>query len=210
MSDNFLWGYATASFQVEGAVDVDGRGPSIWDTFTHISGNVADGSNADVSVDQYHRAEEDVVLLKKLGAKAYRFSISWSRIIPLGGKDDPINEAGVEYYAKLIELCHAQGIVPFVTLHHWDTPQALVDRYGGMLNTQKFVPDFERYATVCFNRFGKDVRHWLTFNEPWVIAILGYGTGAFAPGRSSNRSHRAVGDSSTEPWIVRISDSNCW
>ncbi|ORY78256.1 putative beta-glucosidase [Protomyces lactucae-debilis] len=202
MSDNFLWGYATASFQVEGAVDADGRGPSIWDTFTHIPGNIADGSNADVSVDQYHRAEEDIMLLKTLGARAYRFSISWSRVIPLGGKDDPVNEAGVEYYAKLIELCHAHGIVPFVTLHHWDTPQALVDRYGGMLNTQKFVPDFERYATVCFDRFGRDVRHWLTFNEPWVISILGYGIGAFAPGRSSNRSHRAVGDSSTEPWIV--------
>jgi beta-glucosidase len=206
--EQFLWGFATAAFQVEGAVCEGGRGPSIWDTFTKVPGNIADGTNADVSVDQFHLLEQDVKLLKSLGARAYRFSISWSRIIPLGGQNDPVSEAGIQYYEKLIELCRTQGITPFVTLHHWDTPQALVDRYGGMLNTERFVPDFERYATVCFERFGNRVRHWLTFNEPWVISILGYAAGAFAPGRSSDRSHRAEGDSSTEPWIVSCFHAN--
>nr|Q25BW4.1 RecName: Full=Beta-glucosidase 1B; AltName: Full=Cellobiase 1B [Phanerodontia chrysosporium]AHH92833.1 beta-galactosidase [synthetic construct]BAE87009.1 beta-glucosidase [Phanerodontia chrysosporium] len=199
---DFLWGFATASFQIEGATDVDGRGKSIWDDFSKIPGKTLDGKNGDVATDSYNRWREDVDLLVQYGVKSYRFSISWSRIIPLGGRNDPVNEAGIKFYSDLIDALLERGIVPFVTLYHWDLPQALHDRYLGWLNKDEIVQDYVRYAGVCFERFGDRVKHWLTMNEPWCISILGYGRGVFAPGRSSDRMRSPEGDSSTEPWIV--------
>ncbi|KXS96640.1 hypothetical protein AC578_6908 [Pseudocercospora eumusae] len=199
---DFLWGYATASYQIEGGAHEDGRGDSIWDVFCRQPGKIADGSNGDVACDSYHRYKEDVALLKQLGAKAYRFSISWSRVIPQGGRNDPINEAGLRYYKDLVEELVANGIEPMVTLFHWDLPQALYDRYGGFLNKHEYVLDFVSYARLMFKTLGEKVKFWITYNEPWCSAILGYSTGYFAPGRTSDRSISSVGDSSTEPWQV--------
>lgn len=190
------------SYQIEGAAHDDGRADSIWDTFCRIPGKIADASSGDVACDSYHKYKEDVALLKQLGAKAYRFSVSWSRIIPLGGRNDPVNKAGVQYYLNLIDELHANGIVPMVTLFHWDLPQALYDRYGGFLNKEEYVKDYVNYARVLFEAFGSKVKHWITYNEPWCSTILGYGIGQFAPGHTSDRSKSAVGDSSTEPWLA--------
>ncbi|KAK0229748.1 glycoside hydrolase family 1 protein [Armillaria nabsnona] len=199
---DFLWGFATASFQIEGSTSVDGRGPSIWDDFAKTPGKTLDGRDGEVATDSYRLWKEDVALLVKYGVKSYRFSISWSRVIPLGGRDDPINKKGIEFYNNLINELLKNGIVPFVTLYHWDLPQGLHDRYGGWLNKAEITKDYTRYARVCFEAFGDRVKHWLTVNEPWCISILGYGRGVFAPGRSSDRARSAEGDSSSEPWIV--------
>ncbi|KAI9842068.1 MAG: hypothetical protein M1837_007493 [Sclerophora amabilis] len=199
---DFLWGFATASYQIEGAPTADGRGPSIWDPFCKIPGKIADGSSGDVACDSYHRSAEDIALLKKLGAKAYRFSISWSRVIPLGGREDPVNQKGLEYYVKLVDDLIASDIIPMVTILHWDVPDALDKRYGGLLNKDEFVQDYANYARVLYQTFGSKVKHWITFNEPWCSSILGYNTGLFAPGRTSDRSKSDKGDSSTEPWIA--------
>ncbi|TDL27833.1 glycoside hydrolase family 1 protein [Rickenella mellea] len=199
---DFLWGFATASFQIEGAVNEDGRGKSIWDDFSRIPGKTLDGRNGDVATDSYNRWKEDLALLREYGIKAYRFSIAWSRIIPVGGRNDPINPKGIEFYSKFIDGLLEAGITPFVTLYHWDLPQGLHDRYGGWLNKEEIVQDYAHYARVCFQAFGDRVKHWLTLNEPWCTAILGYGRGVFAPGRSSDRNRSPEGDSSTEPWIV--------
>ncbi|KAK0499187.1 beta-glucosidase 1B [Armillaria luteobubalina] len=199
---DFLWGFATASFQIEGSTSVDGRGPSIWDDFAKTPGKTLDGRDGEVATDSYRLWKEDVALLVKYGVKSYRFSISWSRVIPLGGRDDPINEKGIEFYNNLINELLKNGIVPFVTLYHWDLPQGLHDRYGGWLNKAEITKDYTRYARVCFEAFGDRVKHWLTMNEPWCISVLGYGRGVFAPGRSSDRARSVEGDSSREPWIV--------
>jgi beta-glucosidase len=198
----FLWGFATASYQIEGSPHEDGRADSIWDAFCRIPGKIADGSSGDVACDSYHRTAEDIALLKECGAKAYRFSLSWSRIIPLGGRNDPVNEKGLQHYVRFVDDLRAADIEPMITLFHWDLPDNLHTRYGGPLNKAEFVKDFENYARVCFKAFGDKVKFWITFNEPWCSAILGYSTGLFAPGRTSDRSKSAVGDSSTEPWIV--------
>ncbi|KAH7096805.1 beta-glucosidase 1B [Auriculariales sp. MPI-PUGE-AT-0066] len=192
LPEGFLWGTATASFQIEGSLDVDGRGPSIWDGFSATPGKTADGKDGSVATDSYNRWREDLALLKQYGVNAYRFSLSWSRIIPLGGREDPVNELGIKFYSDLIDALLEAGITPFVTLYHWDLPQALHDRYDGWLNKEEITLDFTRYARVCFERFGERVKHWLTINEPWCVAVLGYGNGVFAPGRSGNR----------EAWIV--------
>jgi beta-glucosidase len=189
------------SYQIEGAPTADGRGPSIWDTFCKIPGKIADGSSGDVACDSYNRTAEDIALLKLTGAKAYRFSISWSRIIPLGGRNDPINPAGIAFYKKFVDDLLAEGIVPFVTLFHWDLPDGLDKRYGGLLNKEEFVADFEHYAKVLFENIPK-VKHWITFNEPWCSSILGFNTGLFAPGHTSDRTKSAVGDSARECWTV--------
>lgn len=139
--------------------------------------------------------------MKSLGAKAYRFSLSWSRIIPLGGRNDPINEAGLNHYVKFVDDLIEAGITPFITLLHWDVPDELEKRYGGLLNRTEFPLDFEHYARVVFKGIPK-VKNWITFNEPWCSSILGYSVGQFAPGRTSNRDRNPVGDSSTEPWIA--------
>ncbi|KAF8240408.1 glycoside hydrolase family 1 protein [Tricholoma matsutake] len=199
---DFLWGFATASFQIEGSVAVDGRGKSIWDDFAKLPGKTLDGRNGDVATDSYKLWNQDLSLLVTYGVKAYRFSISWPRIIPLGSRDDPINPQGIQFYSSLIDGLLAHGITPFVTLYHWDLPQALHDRYGGWLNKDEIVKDYTRYSRVCFEAFGDRVKHWLTINEPWCVAVLGYGRGVFAPGRSSDRERCPEGDSSVEPWIV--------
>ncbi|KAK9311388.1 beta-glucosidase 1B [Lipomyces starkeyi] len=198
LPSDFEWGFATAAYQIEGAVDTDGRGKSIWDTFCHLEPSRTKGASGDVACDHYHRYEEDFDLLTKYGAKAYRFSISWSRIIPLGGRDDPINEAGIAFYNRLIDSLLARGITPWLTLYHWDLPQALHDRYQGWLQVEESQKDFERYARVCFERFGDRVKNWITLNEPWIVSIYGYATGTNAPGHNSVRQ----GNRATEPWTV--------
>lgn len=155
-----------------------------------------------MACDSYHRFAEDIATLKYLGARAYRFSISWSRVIPLGGRNDPINPEGLRFYSRLVDLLRAEDIEPMVTLFHWDLPQALQDRYGGLLNQEEYVHDFVRYARLMFETLGDRVKFWITFNEPWCSAVLGYSVGVFAPGRSSTRARCQEGDSTTEPWRV--------
>lgn len=169
---DFEWGFATAAYQIEGAVAEGGRGKSIWDTFCHLEPTRTKGANGDVACDHYHRYEEDYDLLTKYGAKAYRFSISWSRIIPQGGRNDPLNEEGISFYSRLIDSLLKRGITPWVTLYHWDLPQTLHDRYGGWLDVQESQLDFERYARVCYERFGDRVKNWITLNEPWIQSIF--------------------------------------
>ncbi|TFK22418.1 beta-glucosidase [Coprinopsis marcescibilis] len=199
---DFIWGFATAAFQIEGSSDVDGRGKSIWDDFSKLPGKTLDGKNGDVATDSYRLWKEDIALLAEYGVRSYRFSISWSRIVPLGGRNDPINQAGIDFYSKFIDELLKHNIIPFVTLFHWDLPQGLQDRYNGWLNKDEVSKDFERYARICFEAFGDRVKNWLTINEPWCCAILGHGRGVFAPGRSSDRERSPEGDSSTEPWIT--------
>jgi beta-glucosidase len=190
------------SYQIEGATHQDGREDSIWDTFCRRPGKIAGGADGEVACDSYNRTDQDIALLKETGAQSYRFSLSWSRIIPLGGRDDPVNEKGIQHYVKFVDDLRAAGIEPMVTLYHWDLPDNLEKRYGGLLNKEEFVKDFENYARVCFKAFGDRVKMWITFNEPFCSAILGYAVGQFAPGRCSDRSKSAEGDSSTEPWIA--------
>ncbi|KAH7041214.1 family 1 glycoside hydrolase [Microdochium trichocladiopsis] len=201
---NFQLGFATASYQIEGAVATDGRGPSIWDEFCHQTPTRTKNSNGDIACDHYNRLDEDLDLLKQYGADAYRFSISWSRIIPLGGRQDPVNEAGIDFYNRLIDGCLERNITPWATLYHWDLPQALHDRYGGWLDVEESQLDFEGYARLCFERFGDRVKNWITLNEPWIVSIFGYATGINAPGRASQgvNPQASEGDSATEPWTV--------
>ncbi|KIY67180.1 glycoside hydrolase family 1 protein [Cylindrobasidium torrendii FP15055 ss-10] len=196
---DFLWGFATASFQIEGSTNVDGRGPSIWDEFSRTPGKTLDGKDGDHATESYRLWREDIALLKQYGVKSYRFSLSWSRIIPLGGREDPVNEKGIQWYKDFIDELIKNGIIPFVTLYHWDLPQGLHDRYGGWLNKAEIVKDYERYARVCFEAFGDKVKYWLTMNEPWCISVLGYGRGVFAPGHGKPNG---PGDASREAWIV--------
>ncbi|KAE9597346.1 putative beta-glucosidase [Lupinus albus] len=197
--NGFTFGTASSAFQVEGAVKEDGRGPSIWDTFSHTFGKITDSSNADVAVDHYHRFEEDIELMKDLGVDAYRFSISWSRIFPNGS--GAINAAGVEHYNKVINALLAKGIEPYVTMYHWDLPQALEDKYQGWLSN-KIINDFANYAEILFQKFGDRVKQWITFNEPHTFATQGYDFGLQAPGRCSILRLCKAGNSSTEPYIV--------
>jgi len=180
--DQFTWGVATAAYQIEGAWKDGGRGPSIWDAFSHLPGKVFQGHTGDVACDHYHRLEEDVALMKAMGLKAYRFSIAWSRLLPLGRGE--VNAAGVAFYNRLIDLLLANGIEPWVTLYHWDLPLALQLERDGLLNPE-VAGDFARYGELCFERFGDRVKHWITLNEPWCSAVLGHGLGYFAPGRTS-------------------------
>ncbi|CAA3025237.1 beta-glucosidase 44-like [Olea europaea subsp. europaea] len=193
---DFVFGTAASAYQVEGMADKDGRGPSIWDLFIKAPGREPNNATGEVSVDQYHKYKQDVDLMVKLNLDAYRFSISWSRIFPNGtGK---VNWKGVAYYNRLINYMLKRGITPYPNLNHYDLPQALQDRYNGWLG-REVVKDFADYAEFCFKTFGDRVKNWQTFNEPRVIAALGYDTGFFAPGRCSNCTE---GDSTTEPYIV--------
>ncbi|WVQ82789.1 hypothetical protein IAT38_004921 [Cryptococcus sp. DSM 104549] len=203
LPESFVWGYATAAQQIEGAVDEDGRGESIWDRFAKEQrSKVQDGSDGTVTCDSYHLWRDDVALLKEYKSTGYRFSISWPRIISAGGRNDPVNPKGLEYYNRLIDALLEAGVTPFVTLYHWDFPQILEERYGGWRNKTEVVPDFVRFAEVCFEAFGDRVKNWITVNEPYVVTIPGWYNGDCAPGRSSDRSTCTEGDSSTEPWIV--------
>lgn len=199
---DFLWGFATASYQIEGSANEGGRGASIWDTFTRIQGKIRDGSTGDVATDSYKLWKEDIAVLKSYGVKSYRFSLSWSRIIPLGGRNDKVNRDGIRFYRSFIQELLDNDIAPFVTLYHWDLPQGLHDQYLGWLNKDEIIKDYVHYAQVCFENFGDLVKHWLTHNEPWCVAVLGYGTGVFAPGRCSDRAKSPSGDSGCEPWLV--------
>lgn len=178
----FVWGTATASYQIEGAWLEGGKGLSIWDAFTHIPGKILNGDTGDVACDHYHRVEEDVQHLAHLGVSGYRFSIAWTRIIP-DGSGEP-NAEGIAFYNKLIDALLAENITPFVTLYHWDLPLALQLEHNGWLGSGT-VNAFEHYAKTCFDAFGDRVHHWITFNENWVTCVFGYGVGRFAPGRIS-------------------------
>jgi beta-glucosidase len=173
----FLWGTATASYQVEGAVTEDGRGLSIWDTFARTPGRVADGDTGDVACDHYHRYPHDVALMRELGIGAYRFSVAWPRIQPDGRRVEP---RGLDFYDRLVDTLVANGIRPVLTLYHWDLPQALQDRGGwGARDT---VDRFVEYATTVHSRLSDRVEDWTTFNEPWCVAFLGHHEGVHAPG----------------------------
>ncbi|KAG8386226.1 hypothetical protein BUALT_Bualt03G0126900 [Buddleja alternifolia] len=199
--DGFTFGTASSAYQFEGAVNEGNKGDSIWDTFTKKPGRILDFSNANTAVDQYHRFKSDIELMKDLGMDAYRFSISWSRILT-NGTGEP-NPEGIEYYNNLINALLEKGIEPYATLYHWDLPQILEDKYEGFLNDQ-VIKDFENYAYICFKAFGDRVKHWITFNEPHGIAIQGYDLGVQAPGRCSILGHLIckTGKSSVEPYIV--------
>ena len=176
--DGFLWGSAIAAYQVEGAVTEDGRGVSIWDTFSHTPGKTWHGDTGDIADDQYHRLEDDLDLLEKLGLRAYRFSVAWPRIQPQGR--GPVNQAGLDYYRRLVDGLNRRSITPCLTLYHWDLPQPLQDA-GGWAD-RDVVGRFTEYAGIVFEALGDQVPMWLTLNEPWVVAWMGYGTGKHAPG----------------------------
>ncbi|MFN8377107.1 MAG: GH1 family beta-glucosidase [Anaerolineae bacterium] len=174
----FVWGTATSSFQIEGAAFEDGRSPSIWDTFCRKPGAILDQSNGDVADDHYHRFEEDITLMAELGVTAYRFSIAWPRILPDGvGR---INQPGLDWYKRMVDTLLKHNITPYATLYHWDLPQVLSDRGGW---TQRFIADaFVEYADAVSKELGDRIKNWMTLNEPWVSAFLGYGNGVHAPG----------------------------
>ncbi|MCS6843382.1 MAG: GH1 family beta-glucosidase [Caldilineales bacterium] len=175
---DFVWGVATSSYQIEGAWQEDGKGESIWDRFSHTPGKVLNGDTGDVACDHYHRYVEDVALMRSLGIGAYRFSIAWPRVQPQG--HGPVNPAGLDFYDRLVDALLAAGIRPFVTLYHWDLPQALQDRGGwGNRDVARWFAD---YAHIVARRLGDRVKHWITHNEPWVVAMVGHLIGEHAPG----------------------------
>ncbi len=176
----FLWGSATASYQLEGAVNEDGRGPSIWDTFSATPGKVKNGDSGAIACDHYHRYKEDVQLMKRIGMDAYRFSVAWPRVIPEG--TGAVNQVGLDFYDRLVDELLANGIQPYATLYHWDLPQALEDK-GGWPN-RATAHAYVNYADVVTQKLGDRVKNWMTFNEPWVFTFLGYGMGIHAPGRT--------------------------
>ncbi|GLT96883.1 hypothetical protein SLE2022_144750 [Rubroshorea leprosula] len=201
--EGFVFGAASSAYQYEGATSADGRKPSIWDTFVRLyPGKISDHSNGDIADEFYYLSKEDVARLKDLGFDSFRFSISWSRILPLGKISRGINQKGIDFYNRLIDLLLSNGIQPFVTLFHWDLPQALEDEYGGFLSPN-IVNDFRDYANFCFKEFGDKVKHWATINEPNLFASGGYATGVYAPGRCSIYiGNCSEGNSATEPYIV--------
>jgi beta-glucosidase len=174
----FLWGTATAAYQIEGGATADGRGPSIWDTFSHTPGKVRDGDTGDVACDHYHRWPEDVALMRDLGVNAYRLSMAWSRVLPAG--TGQVNEAGLAWYERLVDALLEAGIEPWLTLYHWDLPQALQDRGGWAAPAT--VDAFAAYADIVARRLGDRVAGWMTHNEPWVAAFAGHLHGRHAPG----------------------------
>ena len=176
----FLFGAATSAYQIEGGHDADGRGPSVWDTFTRRPGRIHHGHSGDVACDTYRDFATDVAIMRRLGLGAYRFSISWSRVLPRGR--GAVNEPGLDYYDRLADALLAADIKPFVTLFHWDMPQALQDEMGGFAGRDS-AAHFADYAEVVARRLGDRVGHWITLNEPWVYATLGHLRGLHAPGR---------------------------
>lgn len=227
--DDFLFGSAGAAYQFEGAAKEGGKGPSIWDDFTlRFPGKIRDGKNGNVALDFYHQYKDDVQTMKKLGFNSFRFSISWSRLLPSGRLTGGVNKEGVKFYNDLINELLDNEITPFVTLFHWDLPQVLEEEYDGFLNPL-VVTDFCDFADLCFWEFGDRVKQWSTFNEPWSYCGGGYVTGKFPPGRGhasstpvnhpSDEKHKTgifsqhrcyitkhepcqVGDPATEPYIA--------
>lgn len=198
LPQDFRWGTATAAYQIEGGADQGGKGRSIWDTFSHLQPSRTNGEHADVACDHYNLVAEDVDLMSTLDTDVYRFSLSWSRIIPSGGRKDATNEEGIAFYDKLINDLVKHNIEPVVTLYHWDLPQELYDRYRGFLDTDEFRADFIHFARVCFSRFGDRVKKWVTFNEPYIISIFAHLNGTLAPGHCIEQGT----DTKTEPWRV--------
>ncbi|WP_147916314.1 glycoside hydrolase family 1 protein [Ruania zhangjianzhongii] len=185
--EEFVWGAATAAYQVEGAAAEGGRRESIWDTFCRIPGAVHGGDDGSVACDQYHRYPEDVALIRSLGLDAYRFSASWARVVPDGRT---VNQAGLDYYSRLVDELLAAEITPWLTLYHWDLPQALEDDGGWPARETAYR--FAEYAAAMHDALGDRVRTWTTLNEPWCSAFLGYTAGSHAPGRQSGRDGLAA------------------
>ncbi|KDP39384.1 hypothetical protein JCGZ_01141 [Jatropha curcas] len=198
---SFLFGTATSSYQVEGAYLEANKGLSNWDVFSHLPGKIKDGSNGDVADDHYHLYLEDIELMHSLGVNSYRFSISWSRVLPKG-RFGNVNAAGIEYYNNLTDALLLKGIQPFVTLNHYDVPQELEDRYGSWLSPQ-IQEDFGHFAEVCFQAFGDRVKYWITLNEPNVMAQASYYSGQYPPSRCSYPIGKCkAGDSELEPYVA--------
>jgi len=181
--DGFVWGAATAAYQVEGAVSEGGRGRSIWDTFSHTPGRTAGGDTGDLAADHYHRWRDDVAMMADLGLQSYRFSVAWPRVQPDG--TGPANQEGLDFYRALVDELRSYGIEPWVTLYHWDLPQALQD--AGGWPARDTVSRFADYATLVHDALGDRVGYWTTLNEPWCSAFLGYASGVHAPGRTDAR-----------------------
>jgi beta-glucosidase len=179
--ERFVWGTATASYQIEGAVAEGGRTPSIWDTFSHTPGKVFGGDTGDVAADHYHRYRDDVALMSELGVNSYRFSVSWSRVIPTGVGS--LNPEGVDFYSRLVDELLERGITPALTLYHWDLPQELQD--AGGWTSRDTAHRFADYASALAGVLGDRVNFWTTLNEPWCSAFLGYAAGVHAPGHTS-------------------------
>ncbi|MDJ0497095.1 MAG: GH1 family beta-glucosidase [Acidimicrobiia bacterium] len=178
-SDGFVWGAATAAFQIEGALDADGRGESIWDRFSRTPGNIRNGDSAAIACDHYNLWQKDVAIMKEIGLNGYRFSISWPRVFPSGtGK---MNPAGLGFYDRLVDALLEAGITPFPTLYHWDLPQGLEDAGGWPRRSTAYA--FADYAGAVVEHLGDRVKHWVTINEPWCVVELGYRFGEHAPGR---------------------------
>lgn len=176
---DFKWGVSVAAYQIEGAHDLDGKGLSIWDVFSNTKGKIKNNQNANTACDFYHRYKEDIQLIKKLNIPNFRFSISWSRILPKG--KGAINQAGIDFYNNVIDYCLAQGIEPWITLYHWDLPQEL-EKSGGWTN-REVVSWFKEFVTICAKSFGDRVNHWMVMNEPVVFTGAGYFLGIHAPGK---------------------------
>jgi beta-glucosidase len=181
---DFVWGTATSAFQIEGAARVDGKGASIWDEFCRVPGAIADGSNGDIACDHYHRVESDLDLIAHLGVTAYRFSISWPRVQPLGS--GAVNQAGLDFYDRLVDGLLERKVQPYATLYHWDLPAELQRRDGGWLSRDT-AHRFADYAQIIAERLGDRVASFATHNEPWVTTVLGYERGTFAPGIRDRR-----------------------
>ena len=176
--EGFLWGAATASYQIEGAANEGGREPSIWDTFSHTPGKVLHGDTGDIACDHYHRLEGDLDLMAEIGLQAYRFSVAWPRIQPEGS--GPVNQEGLDFYRRLVDGLRERSIEPMLTLYHWDLPQALQD--GGGWTSRETAERFAEYTEIVYGALSGSVSYWITLNEPWVSAWLGYGYGLHAPG----------------------------
>ncbi|KAB1217324.1 Beta-glucosidase 24 [Morella rubra] len=201
----FAFGVATAAAQIEGSAKEGGKGPSVWDEFVEkFPGKINGSADMFTAIDSYNRYKEDAKLLKNLGVNFYRFSIPWTRILPDGSLSGGVDQEGIDHYSNLIDELISNGITPFVTLFHFDSPQALQDKYGGFLN-HMIVKDFKDYCEICFKSFGDRVKNWITINEPNVIAVYGYEFGVAPPGRCSISGPAGgcpAGNSSTEPYIV--------
>jgi beta-glucosidase len=187
--DAFVWGAATAAYQIEGAWNTDGKGESIWDRFSHTAGTIAGGDTGDVACDHFHRYKEDVQLMRRLGLGAYRFSISWPRVLP-DGRGSP-NGAGLDFYRRLVDELLTTGIQPFITLYHWDLPQALQEQ-GGWVQRDT-AQAFADFAALMVRQLGDRVRFWTTFNEPKVVMLNGYREGSHPPGVRDLRTADLVG-----------------
>ena len=178
---DFIWGAATAAYQIEGGWNADGKGPSIWDTFTHKAGKIKNKETGDVACDFYNRYRNDVSLIREMNMDAFRFSLSWSRILP--GGTGTMNQKGIDFYNRVIDTCLEQGTQPWVTLYHWDLPQALEDKGGWA--SRDVINWFNEYVQVASRNFGDRVKNWMVFNEPAAFTGLGYMTGTHAPGKKS-------------------------